>query len=192
MRTVVFDIETIHDGSAFYMPELDKLEVTVVGVYDSETDSYSCFTRDELSQLWPILEKTDVLVGYNSDHFDIPILNRYYPGELGHIKSIDLLKEIKNSVGRRFKLDNIAQSTLGYGKSGDGMQAFDWWRNGDYEKVKKYCLDDVKITKEIYDYALKNHTLKYTDFGGQVQEFKIKTSDWKKKEAAAMTHTLPF
>ena len=192
MRTVVFDIETIHEGAGFFMPDLDKLEITVVGIYDSETNTYQTFGQDELGKLWPILEKTDFLVGYNSDHFDIPILNKYYPGELGRIKSIDLLKEIKNTVGRRFKLDNVAKATLGYGKNGDGMQAVDWWRQGEFEKVRAYCLDDVRITKEIYDYALKNGTLKYADFGGAIQEFKIKTADWKKKEAAAMTHTLPF
>ncbi len=193
MRTVVFDIETIHDGPSFFMPELDKLDISVVGIYDSLTDSYQAFEKWELGKLWPILEKTDVLVGYNSDHFDIPVLNRFYPGELGHIKSVDLLKEIKNTVGRRFKLDNVAQATLGRGKSGDGMQAFEWWRAGEREKVKEYCLDDVRITKEIFDYALKNGTLKYTDFGGEVREFKIKTAGWMKKErGAAMTHTLPF
>ena len=30
--------------------------------------------------------------------------------------------------------------------------------------LKKYCLDDVKITKQVYDYALKNGKVLYKDF----------------------------
>jgi len=191
MRTVVFDIETSNDWT-WGIPDLTKLDIAVVAIHDSETNSFSSFEQSELGKLWQILEKTDVLVGYNSDHFDIPILNRYYPGDLTRIKSIDLLKEVKNTIGRRLKLDNLAQATLGRGKIGDGAQAVQWWKEGLYEKVKEYCIDDVRITKEIYDYALKNGTLKYKDLTGAIQEFKIKTSEWKKKEAVAMTHTLPF
>ena len=55
--------------------------------------------------------------------------------------------------------------------------------------VKKYCLDDVKITKDIYDYALKNNSLKIKD-SGTVKEIKLDTSNWDKKSSSAITHTL--
>ena len=191
MRTVVFDIETSNEWT-WGVPDLGKLDIAVVAIHDSLTDTYQSFEQEELGTLWQILEKTDVLVGYNSDHFDIPILNRYYAGDLTHIKSIDLLKEVKNTIGRRLKLDNLAQATLGRGKIGDGLQAVEWWKQGLREKVKEYCIEDVRITKDIFEYAKKNGSLKYKDFSGDIQEFKIKTSDWKKREAVAMTHTLPF
>ena len=58
------------------------LTIALVGIHDSETDSYSSFLEPELASLWKILERADLLVGYNSDHFDIPLLNKYYPGDL--------------------------------------------------------------------------------------------------------------
>ncbi len=189
MRRITFDIETIGDFGP--NGDLSNQEVTVVGVHDSLTDQYSSFLRDELSQMWPLFEQADMLIGYNSDHFDIPILNKYYTGDLTKIKSLDLLKEIKNVLGRRLRLDSVAEGTLGKGKIGHGMDAQKWWAEGNFEKVREYCLDDVRITKEIYDYARKNNSLKYMDYEGP-REIKLDTSQWEAQAGNSLTHTLPF
>jgi DEAD/DEAH box helicase domain-containing protein len=190
MRIVTFDIET--EGDFRTGGDFSNLELTVVGIHDSESNTYSSFLKSELTELWPILERTDILVGYNSDHFDIPILNRYYPGDLSRIKSIDLLKEIKNVLGRRLRLDSFAEGTLKKNKSGSGSQAQVWWKEGNFEKVRKYCLDDVRITRELYEYAKRHGGLIYKDFEG-TREIKIDTSKWEAGgEGTAMTHTLPF
>jgi hypothetical protein len=57
--------------------------------------------------------------------------------------------------------------------------------------VRKYCLKDVEITKQIFDYAMANNSLKYNDFG-RTREFKIDTTQWLKTEETTMTHTLPW
>jgi len=190
MRRITFDIET--EGDFRSNGDFDNLEVTVVGVYDSHTKELTGYFKDELNKLWPVLEQADILVGYNSDHFDIPILNKYYPGDLTKFKSVDLLKEIKGVLGRRLKLDGIAEATLGRKKSGNGLEAVGWWKNGEYERVKQYCLDDVKLTDELYQYALKNKKLKYKDFDG-VREIKLDVSKWEEPSGSpALTHTLPF
>ncbi len=192
MRRIVFDIETIgeiRNGA----PAMETQELTVVCIWDSQTNEYSSYLKEELPKLWPILERSDVLVGYNSDHFDIPILNKYYSGDLSKIKSVDLLKEVKNVLGRRLKLDNLAQATLGAGKSGDGLQAQRWWAEGKVDLVRKYCIDDVRITKELYDYAKKHGSLKFKDYESGVREIKLDTSSWEAPaDGPALTHTLPF
>jgi DEAD/DEAH box helicase domain-containing protein len=142
--------------------------------------------------LWPIIEKADLLIGYNSEHFDIPLLNKYYQGNLSKIKSVDLLKEIKNSLGRRLKLDSVAEATLGKNKSGNGLDAIVWWNKGEIEKIKQYCIEDVKITKELYDFALKNKYLSYKD-GKEMKKIPIDSSNWEKEATnSTITHTLPF
>ena len=190
MRRITFDIET--EGDFLANGNFSNLELTVVGVYDSQTGRYSSFLRNELQGLWPLIESADLLVGYNSDHFDIPILNKYYAGDLSHIKSLDLLKEVKQVLGRRLKLDNLAEATLGKRKSGNGIEAQEWWKKGLVEKVRAYCLDDVKITEELYQHALRNKTLKYRDFDG-VREIKLDTSLWEASaQSSGLTRTLPF
>jgi DEAD/DEAH box helicase domain-containing protein len=191
MRKVVFDIETKNIFQDVGKNDPTLLDLSVVCIYDSETNAYTCYEESQLKDLWPILEKTDLLIGYNSDHFDIPLLNKYYPGDLTKIKSLDILKEIKNATGRRFKLDHIAEGTLGINKSGHGLQAITWWKQGEYDKVKKYCIDDVKITKRIYDFAVKHQKLKYRDAGKNVS-IPINTADWETIPETSMTFTLPF
>lgn len=192
MRKIFFDIETSNIFMETGSNDPTSLDLSVVCICDSDSDKYDSFEQKDLPRLWPILEKADLLVGFNSDHFDIPILNKYYSGDLSKIKSLDLLKEVKTSLGRRIKLDTLAEATLGKNKIGHGLEAVHWWKNGEKEKVKKYCLEDVKITKEIYEYALKNGHLKYLD-GKETKKIPLDTSRWEKKdESKIITHTLPF
>lgn len=188
MRKITLDIETTSAAATF---DLSAMELSVVGVHDSETDSYRAYTVPELPELWPIIERADLLIGYNSDHFDIPILNKYYAGDLTKIRSLDLLAEIKKVLGRRLKLDSIARATLGKKKSGHGLDAVTWWAEGKVAKVKKYCLNDVKLTKEIYDFARTHNRLRYDDFG-QKRDIPLDAASWESHRASALTHTLPF
>jgi DEAD/DEAH box helicase domain-containing protein len=161
-------------------------------VYDSATDAYTSYAVEEFPKLWPIIERADMLIGFNTDHFDIPLLNKYYPGDLTQIKSLDLLVEVRRVLGRRLRLDTIAEATLGVNKSGHGLQAVQWWKEGKSDLVRKYCLDDVRITKDVYDYARKHKELKYKDFG-ELKTIKLDPRDWEKiDEPVALTHTLPF
>jgi len=191
MRKIVFDIETSNLFQDVASNDPVALDMSVCCIYDYETNKYSSYTKETLSELWPIMEKADLLIGFNSDHFDIPILNKYYSGDLTKIKSLDLLKEVKNSLGRRIKLDTIAEATLGQNKSGHGLEAVVWWRNGEKQKVIDYCIEDVRITKEIYEYALKNKLLKYAE-GKNIKDIVLDTTHWDKKDESAMTFTLPF
>lgn len=192
MRAVTFDIETANAFPTLSRGDMSRMDISVVGIHDSETDELTSYTKEEFGKLWPIIERADVLIGFNSDFFDIPILNRYYPGDLTRIRSLDLLVEVQKMLGRRVRLQSLAEATLGVGKSGNGLEAVEWWQQGLVDKVRAYCLDDVKITRQIYDYALKHGKLKYKDLGG-AREFKIDTSSWGLQQGpSAITHTLPF
>ncbi|MEZ4195205.1 MAG: ribonuclease H-like domain-containing protein [Candidatus Paceibacterota bacterium] len=113
MRYIIFDLETQNTFSDVGSTDSSALDISVGTFYDSQNETYTTVTVDELAGVWPLLEKADALVGYNSNHFDIPLLNKYYPGDLTQIKSIDLLEEIKKSLGRRLRLDSVAEATVG-------------------------------------------------------------------------------
>jgi len=194
MRKITFDIETRNIFTDVNSNDPTALDISVVCIHDSLTDSYSSYLQEDFPKLWPILEQADMFITFNGDHFDIPLLNKYYSGDLGKIKSLDLLVEVKNSLGRRIKLDTIAEATLGTKKSGHGLQAVEWWKTGEIDKIIKYCIEDVKITKQLYDYALANSKLKYKDLGvgGAIKDIKLNTKDWESKKESAITFTLPF
>lgn len=193
MRAITFDIESISDSVVRGHIDVHEQELTIVAIHDSHTGEYSSYFKEELSKLWPILEHADLLIGFNSDAFDIPLLNRYYPGDLSHLRSLDLLSEVQKVLGRRIRLQALAEATLGRGKLGDGIKASEWWKEGERDKVREYCIEDVRLTRELYEYALAHGILKYKDLL-DIRDIKIDTSLWERTTsiAPAMTHALPL
>lgn len=189
MREITFDIET-KNLIPIFGKDSAKMDISIVGIHDSETGLYTSYAEEEFPHLWPIIEKADVLIGFNSDSFDIPILNSYYPGDLTKIRSLDLLVEVQKMLGRRVRLQSLAEATLGASKSASGMKAVEWWQAGEYQKVRDYCLQDVKVTRDLYDYAREHGKLKYKDLKKN-RELKLDTSTWDKPHSGtSFTHTL--
>ena len=193
MRAITFDIESISDSVVRGHIDVAEQELIVVAIHDSETGQYTSYFKEDLPKLWPIIERADVLIGFNSDTFDIPLLNRYYPGDLTHIRSLDLLAEVQKVLGRRIRLQSLAEATLGKGKKGDGLLAGVWWREGKKDKVAEYCVEDVRLTRELYDYALKNGVLKYKDLR-EKRDIKLDTAHWEQTAVLlpTLTHALPL
>lgn len=160
---VVFDIET---KNAFDdvggRNNLPALEISVLGAYLYSSNEYKIFDEKELPEFEKILQKKPLLVGFNSRRFDTPILQAYMHFDLKGLAQLDIMEELANILGHRVSLDSVAQATLGRSKTGSGMDAIKYWRNGEIEKLKKYCLEDVRITKEIYEYGAKHGELFYT------------------------------
>jgi DEAD/DEAH box helicase domain-containing protein len=190
---LVFDIET-QNTFADVNNDFKKLKVSCVSVYHYNTDSYESFEEHELPKLWPIFEKADLIIGFNSAHFDMPVLNNYYLGDLSKLPHLDIMERVKESLGFRLKLNDLAQATLdNVEKSADGLQAIRWWKEGNIADIKKYCEQDVLITKEIYDFGKKNRQLFYKSLTGEVLPFRINLdyvvkADFKKN----INLTLPF
>jgi len=191
MNYVIFDLETQNIFQDVGSNDPAALDISVGSFYETATNTYTTVSIDELEKVWPILERADALVGYNSNHFDIPLLNKYYPGDLTQIKSIDILESIRLSLGRRLRLDNVAKATVGAKKSADGLQAVRWWREGKLNEIKKYCEQDVQVTKKVFDYIMEHGHIKFKD-GYRKQEVVIDITTWKDKEDVAMTHSLLF
>ena len=126
---------------------------------------------------------------------DAPVRLRRHVLRQQHLLAAELLEpavELAPVVDEENRLQSLAEATLGRGKSGHGLQAVDWWKEGKIDKVREYCIDDVRLTRELYDYALKHRSLKFKDLR-DIREIKIDTSRWgEKAEAPAMTHALPL
>jgi len=165
MLELILDVETkqIFDDVGGYFPE--KLGVSFVGVCARSSrfdqgEMLSFFEKD-LEKLFPLLERADVVVGFNIDGFDMPTLNPYYSGDISRIPTLDVMERIKKTCGHRIGLDAVAKETLGAGKSGDGLDAVKYYRSGNFEALEKYCLQDVIVTRDVYDFGLKNGLVKF-------------------------------
>jgi len=170
---IVFDIETQNTFQDIGGRNMSLLKVSLVGVYFYATNEFKVYFENELKDLWPLFERADRVIGYNIKGFDLPVLNNYYAGDLMKLPHLDLMDEIVKGTGFRVKLDSVASATTGEGKSGSGLAAVEYWRKGDLEKLKSYCLDDVRITRDVYEFGKKNGFLKYKDWLGGAVEVKV-------------------
>lgn len=190
---VVIDIETQNIPAS--EGNFRDVKVALVGVFTYDEGQFRAFREEELGELWPILERAERIIGFNTEHFDLPILNNYYPGNLLDLPQLDILKVVHGILGFRIKLNDLAKATLQVEKSGQGLQAMQWFAAGEWGKIEKYCLDDVRITRDLYEYGKKNRQLFFSDPAG-IKPFPVNFA-LQKKEAAQLVRpgfnlTLPL
>lgn len=187
---LVLDLETQHTFREFSDPQ--KLKISVVGVYDYSTDKFSTFEENELGPLFTMIERASYIIGFNIISFDWQVLQSYYPGKVENLATFDILDDIKTRLGHRISLNDVVGATLGQKKSGHGLQAIELYKEGKMEELKKYCLDDVRLTKEVFDYGLKNKEIYYPTVTGR----SVIKVDWDKQTAKKphndLDMTLPF
>ena len=174
----MFDIETkksfdeVGGRTNFHL-----LGVSVVGVYvygmdlpAGEAGTYSTFEEHEIPEFERLIKNAARVIGFNIHHFDLAVLQPYISWSLKSLFTLDLMDDVKKSLGHRLYLDSLAEATLGVRKSGDGLQALRWYKEGKMDEIKKYCLKDVEITKNLYEFGAKNgHVLFYSrDASGRV------------------------
>lgn len=155
MKQIVLDLETKRSfDEVGGRQNLADLGVSLVGTYRYDLSEYLTFEEPQLARLEQILSETDRVIGFNIRRFDFPVLQPYFKNlRLSELPILDLLEEVEKRVGHRVSLGSLAQATLGEGKSGSGIDAILYYRSGEVEKLKRYCLDDVRLTKEIYEFG---------------------------------------
>lgn len=154
---LVIDIETKNSfADVGGQHNLKKLEVSFVGVYSYNQDKYLSFFEQELDQLASLLQRAGLLIGFSINRFDLPVLEKHCKFNLMAIPRLDILDEIELALGRRISLDLLAKTNIGVGKThSTGLEAIRLYNEGKLEELAHYCLNDVKITKDLYDLAKK-------------------------------------
>jgi DEAD/DEAH box helicase domain-containing protein len=189
---VVLDIETkntFQDVGGFFPT---KLNVSVVVAYYYEFDEYRHYLEDDLPRLYNDLERSGRIITYNGIGFDMPVLNQHYAGDLLQLPQCDMLAIIRESLGFRIKLDDVASATIGTKKSAHGLLAVKWWKEGKYQEVIDYCQQDVKVTKDVYEFGVKNGFILFDDRTGERRQVNIDFKEEKKKDDAAINLTMGF
>lgn len=172
---VFFDVETKKLFSEIEDDDPGKLGVSIVSLYHREFDDINLkesngkiisFWENEFDKMWPIFQKADRIIGFNSIGFDVPSLIPYSDFAFNKLPHLDIMQKLKQEFGRRISLDAIARETLDRTKIDSGLSAVLYWKKHDkdsLDKLKKYCEDDVLITKQLYDFVYKNGYLQFKD-----------------------------
>ncbi len=149
------------------------MRVSVAVLYEALTDEFHVYRENDLPELFKRLQELDLVVGFNIARFDYKVLQAYTPLDLSNLPTLDMLQTIHEKLGFRLSLDHLAEHTLGAKKSGDGLQAVQWFRNGEWEPLIAYCRQDVAITRDLFEHAQKEGFLLYRDKKGKTLRLPI-------------------
>ncbi len=186
MNHIVLDIETKNLFSDVGGKEnLAKLLLSVAGVYSYADKSFFTFVESEMPAFENLLKKTDLIIGFNIDHFDLPVLKKYLSIDLNRIPTLDIMAEVVNTMGHRTSLDDLVANTLGKRKSGSGFLAVDYFKQGRIDELRKYCLDDVRLTRDLYEHGLKYGEIKFTARDANLPYIKILKVDFANRGFSA-------
>ena len=193
---VIFDIETQNWFDETGVDAPADLKVSVVSLYTRQLDEnlqevsgqMFSFWEKELDNMWKYFLSADRIIGFNSINFDVPVLCSYAPSGFSKLPHFDIMDHVKAATGRRVSLNKIAKDTLGTAKTDSGANAVLYWQKHDREslaKLKSYCEADVAITRDIYDFGLKNKYLKFTDHWNNPRQIEVDFSYPKDASASA-------
>lgn len=153
---LVIDIETKNTfADVGGKDNLRNLDVSFVGVYSYVQNRLLSFRDHQLKELEEILKNARRIVGFSVNRFDIPVLEKYFEFNIKALPVLDLLDEIELATGHRISLDLLAKANIGTGKTNHSLDAIAFYSSGDWESLEKYCLNDVAITRDLYELAKK-------------------------------------
>ena len=179
MDIVYFDLETqrtANDVGGWHRKH--EMGMSVGVTYSSRDGHYEIFGEAQAEGLVKRLQRADLVVGFNHIRFDYDVLMAYTILDLREaLVSFDLLLDLEKLVGHRIKLEDLAQATLGVGKSAEGLDAIKWWREGRMLEIAKYCCFDVKVTRLVHEYGVQHGEVFFNDRFGRRQGVAV---DWKK------------
>ena len=159
-----FDIETKHLADEVGgWDNIPQMELSIATSYDSGTGEYYSFEESNISELTDQILNAGLVVGFNQLRFDYRVLSAYSDADFWSVPSFDMLVAVKATLRHRLRLDDIVKATLNAKKTGDGTQAIKWFRDSEIKRVKEYCMNDTKITREIFMYGCRNGHLLYLE-----------------------------
>lgn len=171
---LIFDVETkklVQDVGGW--ENIEKLGISVACAYDSQTDEFIAYREEELGKLIELMQKR-LVIGYNIKGFDIPVL-KPYGLDARTLDVFDIMYDIEAISRTRFiKLETLAQGTLGVGKSADGLMAVEWYKAGQIQKIIDYCMQDVKVTRDLFQYGRQHGLVKIKRADGSTTDVPVR------------------
>lgn len=157
----------------------ENMGISVIGTYNNWAKEQVAFVNhanipDNLQQnTWvslqyfqQLLDECDVLVGFNNQHFDDNLIKANGFIIPDRVVNYDILVEMWRAVGIEppfvypthagYSLKQTCEANGLPPKTGDGGNAAIQWQKGKYQKVIDYCLNDIKITTELFRKVVNN------------------------------------
>jgi len=164
---VVFDLETQRSfqdvGGRTLMRQLG---MSVGVVYSFRGDAFETYFEADAGRLIDRLLAAELVIGFNLVGFDFEVLKGYRDVSFEASRTLDIMLELQATLGFRPKLESVLQATLATGKTADGLQALEWWKQGRLDLIEQYCRDDVARTRDLYLFGRRNRHVLVSRYSG--------------------------
>jgi DEAD/DEAH box helicase domain-containing protein len=176
MKNVVyFDLETQYLADEVGgWGNIPKMRLAAAVTYSTARASFSHYVEEDAGALVSELQSADLVVGYNVLRFDYQVLQPYTEVPLQTLPTVDMLQHIYQALGFRLSLDAVAAATIGTTKSADGIQAVQWYRQGEMDKVLAYCQRDVEVTRDVHAFGVRHRYVRYRDRQYRVRQVPVR------------------
>lgn len=142
-----------------------NMGISCIGVYDYVEQRYRVFMDDNIDDFIVLAGQRDMVVSFNGLAFD----NRVCAANgipVRDDRTYDLLVELWAAAGLGpqfaypthlgFGLDAACAANFGARKTGNGALAPVLYQRGQFGQLIDYCLNDVALTKRLFEHALAN------------------------------------
>jgi DEAD/DEAH box helicase domain-containing protein len=168
-RFAVLDLETCRSAQEVGgWHNAREMGVSCAVLYDSAQDRFLSFTAQEITSLVGQLVEYDMVVGFNISRFDYAVLSGCSRFDFNSLPTLDMLQDVRKRLGYGLSLEHLARETLGRGKSGNGLQALEWWKQGRMDLIVEYCTGDVALTRDLYLFGRENGYLLFRNKAGSL------------------------
>lgn len=116
----------------------------------STTKTYWCDGEGahSMDAMCAALKGAELVVGYNLAGFDWLSTKKYFSNQDDFKccceKTLDVFSRIRDATGVWFKLDQLLKMNGLATKTADGLQAIQWWADGERELLQEYCEVDTQ------------------------------------------------
>ncbi len=163
-RILVMDLETRRSAEEVGgWGNADRMGLALAVAYDVARKEYRTYFEKDVDRLLLDLLTADQVVGFNIDRFDLKVLSGYTDGDLGRVRTCDLLARVHGRLGYRLSLQHLAEVNLGESKSGSGLDSLKWWKEGKLDLIESYCRKDVEMTLRLWETGRSRGYLLYRD-----------------------------
>ena len=141
-------------------------------------------------RLGELVAEGGILVTWNGAGFDLPVLARAsgLHGECAQLalSSVDMMFQVLASKGWPLKLAAALEGMGLPGKTGDGVEAVDWWRAGRHAEVLDYCAADAARTCTLAAAAAQAGELRWRSSRGAPQRLALRRGWLTVRECLAL------
>jgi DNA polymerase elongation subunit (family B) len=167
MNYITFDIET-------YSPsDLDKIDTkefrcSVCGAYISWLNGakgeYIAFLEDNIKEFLELLKHADLIIGYNHIWFDLPVLQKYADFDLLKLPCYDIMLKVEQKIGSKLRLNDLCKANFEGDLKTDSYSVYkNYYKEGKWLELIDYCMNDVRLTEQLFQQILKTKKLTYYD-----------------------------